>query len=259
MRLYYESDRYRFDPADENSPSIGFGYVGADLITDHPMLPERFIDHTFTVGFHVGEYEGWKVDAVGGVGYAGDAPYNDANAWYALGNLAFSKKAGEKSAYMIVLNYDGNRTFLPDTPLPAMLYTDWSDPNLVYTLGVPFSKVMWRPSERVMWRAKWSMLYNFNITASYFLTREMELYAGYYSNNRAITQSGGRENRRLFFEMERVESGLSWKLSEHAKIVLAGGYAMDQEFNTGWDSRDVDRVTAIEDTSYYRIGVDLNF
>ena len=59
--------------------------------------------------------------------------------------------------------------------------------------------------------------------------------------------------------MERVESGLSWKLGEHAKIVLAGGYAMDQEFNTGWDSRDVDRVTAIEDTSYYRLGIDLKF
>ncbi len=259
MRWLTESTRWRFDPTDRNSASIGYAMVSADLITSHPLLPERFIDQSVTGKVYLGQWEDWQVDLNGGIGYAGDAPFNDANAWYGLANLSFTKMIDQSSAWMVVINYDGNRTFLPDVPLPAMIYQNWSDRQMIYALGVPYSTVTWRPDARWMFHAKWALLYNFLIEARYYTSEQMNLYAGYYSNERAITLSGGDPDRRLFYDVARLEAGVQWRMTPWAELVVAGGYAFNQEFSTGWDGRDLTTVVETDDAPFGRVGVTLRF
>jgi hypothetical protein len=69
----------------------------------------------------------------------------------------------------------------------------------------------------------------------------------------------GGDTDYMFFEQRRLEAGIDWRTCEAASVVVAAGYAFDQEFSAGWDVRDTDGEIEIDAAPYLRVGVDLRF
>ena len=89
-------------------------------------------------------------------------------------------------------------------------------------------------------------------------------FASYDSRFNAYTLDDDPDNRRLMFSQQRVEAGLTWDGNADNRlpgvlVTIAGGYAFDQEFSRGWDSRDDDTVRDISDEPFLRLGVRMRF
>ena len=85
----------------------------------------------------VGKAGDW-IFAVGvAAGYAGASPFSEGNAWYGKATAVALRQFSESDALVLVLDYDGNRTLLPDVPLPGIAYTHRVSPSLFYVIGAP--------------------------------------------------------------------------------------------------------------------------
>src|SRR5690606_5481587 len=106
------------------------------------------VDTWAGVGFGKQLDEQWKVGAVVGGGFAGSNAYGDSDAYYAVAELLVDYEIADDRGWVFMLGYNGNRSFLPDVPLPALMYYDRTNPDLEYALGVPVTTVRWRPADR---------------------------------------------------------------------------------------------------------------
>ena len=66
-------------------------------------------------------------------------------------------------------------------------------------------------------------------------------------------------NDRLMAFESRVELGLKGTINDTVSFVIAGGYAFDRKFETGWDSRDTDEIADVSDEPYVRVGIEARF
>jgi hypothetical protein len=63
----------------------------------------------------------------------------------------------------------------------------------------------------------------------------------------------------LLFQQRRAEGGVIWRPNDEIALTVAAGYAFDQEFNIGWDTRNQDRVAKPSDEPYLRVGFEVRF
>lgn len=245
--------------ADQNDWAVGWKYSRLDIDTADAALPERLIDQAVAGGIKMGAFGRWEWGFVAGLGYAGNAPYNDGDAWYAVGSLAARTKLDNDATLTVLLDYDGNRNVFPDVPLPGFAYAHRLDETLRYTLGLPVSSATWTPDDRWKVRGLWIVPFGFGLDAEYRLTDQWALFGGYTSQTTGYHVQGDDENRRLFFEQDRVELGARWKLGDAAELVGAVGYAFDQSFERGFDQRDTDTIRDLSDEPFFRLALNLRF
>ena len=253
--------RYRLDPENPQSSAIGYRYVQMELGTDFAGLPNRLVHHSMAYGFHLGRNaDGWITTAQVGVGFAGDLPMSDSDAWFGYGNLIWTKPVDENTVRRIILEYNGNRTFTPDIPLPGFVEFKRVNEQVQYALGLPYSGLFWR-DEQTQTRGELSFYFPRNIKGRIEtnFTKDLTLYTEVQNSFEAYHVSGMPENRRLFFTQRRVEAGMEWRPQPQLEFVLAGGWAFGREYSTGWDSRDLNTVTKIAGGPYIRLGLDFDF
>ena len=282
-------------------PRAGFQVKYVDIHSDDPALPVSLLDGSVGVGLGILAYNGYIGAVSFGAGYAAANDEGDANGLYFQGDFAVGKTFANGDSFGVVLDYNGNRTFLPDWPLPGFQYrkrigptrrtapaaaptgdpaddaatrpggpdagVDAYDPKLdrsvlVLAIGVPTAGVEWRPTDRFQLNLNYILPLNFDFRATYQLIGDQENGAGVYASlSRSVSAfhwnafSDGDD--RIFFRQVRLEGGVNYRLNDRLQLVLSGGYAFDQEFTFGFDTRDTETLADIGDTPYVRAQLEL--
>ncbi|MFI4862073.1 MAG: hypothetical protein ACIAXF_15510 [Phycisphaerales bacterium JB063] len=265
LTRYVASGRFRLSPGSEHDPAIGFRYTHLDLNTADPMLPSRLVDVSVALGGQLGttdfglDWGDWQVGYTVGVGYAGDVPFHDGDAWYALGSLFAVQTIDRDTQWIVALQYDGNRAFLPDIPLPSVTYRARYNEQLTYALGFPFSSLTWKPDDRWTVLLRTALFISVTARVEFEPTDGLVLYAAYEREVDAFQLDGDDSSRRLIFSQQRVEAGVRYTIYDNTTLTAAVGYAFAQEFERGYDSRDTTTVRDLDDAVYVRVGVEVGF
>ncbi|MFG0250398.1 MAG: hypothetical protein ACF8OB_16050 [Phycisphaeraceae bacterium JB051] len=234
------------------------------------IFQNPLMDQSFALGMNIGQLAQGKLSAVVGFGYNGSEPYRDGNAWYGKADLIWTHKASDTSMWQVILDYNGNRSFLSDWPLPSIAYTDWSNPQLTWTLGLPYSSLTWEPDDKWEIELGAVLIYDINARVSYELLEGLEIYTEYASRTDAFMPAEDLpmydSDERLFFEQQTVELGLVWEPCEEFELTVAGGYAFDQQITHGDDINDADEEFGFAgeklifgDAPYLRIAAEVKF
>lgn len=259
VQRYDSAGRARFDVAQEHGPTVGYALTDINIQSHDAALPPRLIDQSFGFGMGVGKIADWEIGAAVGVGYAGNNPYDDSDALYALGDLIASKKLDENSSLQLMLNYDGNRTIFPDIPLPLIAYNHRVSDQFRYTIGLPLSSLTWKPGPRLTIDLQYVALATFDLAASYEIVTGWSLIGGFHNRFNGFTIDKTPGNDRLFFQQRQVEAGVRWQPCQWFGLTVVGGFAFDQEFQTGFDIRDTDTVRQVSDEPYVRVAGSIGF
>lgn len=257
LSVYESAGRWRLDDSRELNPTVGYDFTLLDLDTQSPLLPDKLLDQSVGFGSPFAESGPWFFAAAAGIGYAGDEPFGDANAWYGKATLIAGRQFGEESSLIFGLDYNGNRSIYPDIPLPGFVYTRRIDPTLLAVIGFPYSSIVWEPAERLKIELIYSVPETIDARIEYEMSSQWRLFANFENRVEAFHLDDTDGNDRLFFQQRRLEMGLRWEPDEAIGLIFAGGYAFGQKFTTGFDLRDDDRLVKVSDEAYLRFALEV--
>lgn len=258
LRSYRTEGRFRLDPGNIASPRIGYEFLYLD--TESDLLPERLGDYSVGVGFPIGQYEDWIFALSLGIGYAGDGGFEDGDAWYGQGTALAFKQIDEHSGLVFLIDYDRNRSYYPDIPLPGVAYTRVLSDQLEIVVGVPVSSLRWKPVERLEVGLNYLLPDRLEASVTYEVADHLSVFGRVRNVSEAFFLDDLESNHdRLLFEQRRAEVGLQWEPRDGFQFQAAVGYAWGGEFSVGFDQRDSDEVTEISDEPYVRAGLEIRF
>src|SRR6267142_6442466 len=177
LDVYESIGRIRLLPGNIASPRIGYDFTYLDISSDDPRLPRHLSDQSIGAGFAFAKFEGWIAGATLGVGYAGDTPFGDGGAWYGKADVIVGKELNANSTLTIGIDYDGNRTFMPDVPLPGIEYSfKLPERDLQLVVGLPVNAIIWDASDRLKFEATYTALDRFDARASYLMAKHISVF-----------------------------------------------------------------------------------
>ena len=265
MDIYDAWGRWRVTGEDQRNVTVGFTVTYLDLEVPAAAAAvvgatiDRLVDQNVAVGFAVGEVMGWQLDAVAGIGHTGDTAYSDAQALYGMGDLIFSKQLDETSSMQLFVNYDGNRTVFPDVPLPGIAYNKRLSDELSYTVGLPFNRLTWTPIENLAINIDYGVPASFRARADLTVYENVIVFGLAANRSDAFVLDGDVSNRRIIFEQYRAEGGIRWEPCADFGVEVAGGYAFEQRFRRGFDTRSDNTIAALTDEPYIKIAANVSF
>ena len=262
LSFYESTGRVRVFPGNLISPRVGWDLEFIDVDSNSDLLPGQLTDQSIGVAFPVAKVDEWIFGLSLGVGYAGAAPYGEGDAWYGKATAVAFRQMGEKDALVFVVDYDGNRTFLPDVPLPGFAYLKVVDPTLMFLIGVPLTSVTWTPVTGFRAELGWLPIDSFHAAVGYEVAPHWTLFGSLDHHTSAFDLDDVGGNDRLLFQQRRAEVGVRWtplRQRESLAFTAAAGYAWHQEFGVGFDSRETDEVLDASDEPYLRVGFELKF
>ena len=281
---YFESDG-RLRPLFRDfraKPRFGYSLTLLNVETNDARIPNALLVDT-SVGVGVGIFQGKEGDGLlkdvvagitVGVGYAGVGAFNDNDAYYYQATLVAGRTFKNGDQFGVVLDYDGNRTFLPDVPLPGFQYRKnvkgvLPGNKLLLGIGFPFSSVEWGITERLTATAQYTLPFNFTGRVDYEVFRDTGLFAEFANRRQAFHwDEFAKGSDRLFYSQSRAEIGVRYTFNDTLlqagvdpglTFELAGGYVFDQKFEQGFDSRDTDTLAKLSDEPYVRVGLELRY
>jgi len=261
LDVYESIGRIRLLPGNIASPRIGYDFTYLDISSDDPRLPRHLSDQSIGAGFAFAKFEGWIAGATLGVGYAGDTPFGDGGAWYGKADVIVGKELNANSTLTIGIDYDGNRTFMPDVPLPGIEYSfKLPERDLQLVIGAPVNALIWNGADKVTVEVTYTMLDRFDARISYQFAPHISIFGRLQSRETGFFMDElEKTNDRLIFHQRRVELGVFWTPYKFLNILMAGGYSFGQEYTIGFDTRHDSSLARIDDTPYGRIGIEFRF
>ncbi len=257
--------RLRFSRAAVPAPfslaglTLGYAAQYFNLNTTAPDLPQHLVDASVAAGEVLLDSPQWKITFVGGAEYAGSTIGGDPDAYYGRADLLGAYRIDPRRTLIVGLDYDGNRLFLPDVPLPIFAYAWRVNPTLHLTFGLPYVAVIWRPWPRFKLLGTYAVPYSGRAAVYYRLFDKVQLLADYAQDQDAFHLAHAPATQRLFFSQQRVEAGLAWRPLKSFRLEVAGGYAFGQEFQTGFDVRKLTTVAEIAPAPYARVDLAFGF
>src|SRR5207248_9849478 len=103
-------------------PRVGWDLHLYHLASDIPVLDHDLTDISVAGGIEIGTVGGYRTALSMGVGYAGNSPFGEGDAWYPKATLLMGKKLDARTTFGMVLDYDANRPIFPDIPMPGVAY-----------------------------------------------------------------------------------------------------------------------------------------
>ncbi|MGN6725862.1 MAG: hypothetical protein ACTHLZ_08080 [Tepidisphaeraceae bacterium] len=259
LSRFYSQGRFRFDPSMPLSPSIGYDWTHFSLSSGLAPLPRRLDDLSFAVGSPLFAQGSWFGGATLGFGYAGDESWGSSHGYYGKASAFIGDDLGQGRTLLFTLGYDGNRTFLPDVPLPSVEYDMKFDDRLELAIGLPTSAVIWRPDDRWTFTASYDFPTTLLAEADFKLVPTLTLQTRYVSDEFAFHTSTLPADRRLFYSSDRVELGAEWKIQPDLNLSTTLGYAFGQQFSQGFDDRSLSNRMNLQDRWYVGVAVDFSF
>jgi hypothetical protein len=260
---YFESQsRARIFKDSAIRPVVGYRAVHLTIDTDDPILPDQLGDYSVGLGFGAISHNGWLGGFTVGMGYASTEPFGDGNAYYGKATFVVGKeKVVGGWDFGLALDYDRNRVFMPDIPLPGFVFSRrFEEANATVRLGIPVSGVIWQPNEE--FEAQFDFIFPtfVNAKATYYPARQLGMYAEFASRGEAFfSDRFADSDDRLMFWQRRAELGVVWRPKDGFEVNLAGGYAFGQEFKSGFDVRHDDDVAELDDAPYARLALRFDF
>ena len=260
LDVYQLEGRVRIPTESRAAPRAGFNVTVLDLDTSDPALPTQYNDYSVGVGFGFLDQSGWLGGATIGVGYAAAGAFDDSNAYYGQATLLFGKQLSPKDFLAVVVDYNGNRTVLPDVPLPGFQYRRTLSDDLTVAVGFPVSSVTWKPIEPLKIEATYTFSDNIDATIDYSITEGLGVFASYASRTYAFHDDNYPDGKeRMFFSQRLATVGVRYSPIKDVDITLAGGYAMGQRFEYGWDLRETDKIADLSDEPFARVQLAVKF
>ena len=255
----YESHgRWRILPDADASPRIGYDVLDYDIHSSDRSLPEHLWNTSVGFAQPVARLGNYFAVVTAAAGYAGDKPFSDGDAYYATANLLIGRQFSEDKALIFDLNYDGNRTFLPDVPIPALEYKDRVNEYLSYTVGAPINQLTYTPLTGVQIDAGWSLVTTFSGRVGYRFAKPFEIYGEYVDRLTAFHISANQNSdSRQFFQERRAGAGINWTPTRLIKIGVLGGWAFNEEIYQGFDVRKYNVVRHLADGAYGQVQIDI--
>lgn len=260
LSMYGSVGRFRLNPGQLESPRVGYKFTYLDLDSSFGGLPDQLLDQSVAIGFPIAKFDEWILGASIGAGYAGDSFFGDGDAYYGLASLAAFKQLDETSVFVLVLDYDGNRTFLPDVPLPGVAYIKRIADKLELTAGAPFSSIRWKATDQLTIELGFYIPEDLRLDIGYEFIPHWTAFGRVRQQRDAFFIDGLVENHdRILFEQRRAEAGIRFEPSDAFNADIALGYAWHGEFSEGFDSRDTNEIADISDEPYIRAGFELRY
>ena len=257
---------------------LGHEYTQVEFSGDGTNVPERLVRQELDVGFTLapftvgggGWFAGeWTPAFEVGFGHASTNPFGDDRGWYGLASVQAERVSASGTRLLLGLTYDGNRSTLPDVPLPLVLIRrplsidpDTGKPSAAeigLTLGYPETRLIYRPDERWTFSAGFSQIDAFTAVASYEVNGFLTLLGGYGGFYDQFHDADTAERRRIFVVGQRLELGATLTPVERLSVTLTGGWGFGQELRRGYDLRDTERVQEFEDAAFVRLAASFSF
>jgi hypothetical protein len=251
--------RFRLFPGMEASPRLGYDVTFINAHTSAANFPHQLLDASVGAGSFVGIYHNWVLGATLGVGYAGSGPFEEGRAWYGRASFIIARKFSDQDAVGIGLDYDGHRSYLPDSPVPGLAYSHTFDPHLDVVLGAPLSSLTWKPDDHWRIYGDWLLLTDFDINATYMITKQIGAYADLETHRDQFWIPELPDHKRLLYLQRRVEGGVKWDPFAGLHFTAAIGYAFSTDFRFGWDYRNTGPYLYASNEPYIRFGLEYRF
>jgi hypothetical protein len=247
LSSYHAVGRWRVFPDAPATPRIGYDISYFNITTSDPALPKHLWDGTVGFAQPVAQVNNWFVVLTGAAGYAGDSPFSDPHAAFFTGNVIVGREFSADKAIVVALNYDGNRSFLPDTPIPGIAYADRYNDHLTYVIGLPLNSITYEPINGLQVNLGWTLLETFSGRVGWEFKKHYSIFGSYTDRFSAFHLSTLPEDRRLFLQEHRAEVGFRWNPTPLVRLSIGGGWAFGQEFSTGFDLRGVNPLRHLKD------------
>ncbi len=246
-------------PNNVASTRIGYSVLDYDVVSHNPILPRNLLDAR--VGFvqPILKVNEWFVAIDGAVGSAGNKPFSDSEAIYGTGDIIVGRQF-HKTGYLFVgIDYNGNRTFLPDTPIPGFAYADTYNDYCTYVIGLPYTSITFNPLKGLQVEGGFTLVDTLEANIGYQFTKSWAVFGQYSDLLSPFHIDDTSPDRRMFFQTRQVEVGMRWNQSKRIRFSVSGGWAFDQEFSTGWDSRNLTPVQHVSDGPFARFRLEMGF
>jgi hypothetical protein len=235
--------RIKFDRA-ERDPGVWLGYriLTVSIDSDIPTLDHSFVDLALAAGGFLGSLgEGWMLLGSAGIGTANDGRFDRTEAIYPLATLEAAHLSDPGHRWHVGLSLDGNRTLLPDIPLPYFYFDSVPVPELHLRLGNLASDLAWKPSPFLDVTVGWRFPTNSRVRMESSMGGGFAVFA---EASRSIDGFHLRDqgDTRLFYQLAKAEAGVRF-IASWIDVSLSAGYALGQRFLTGFDLRDLDRFS----------------
>lgn len=258
--------RVRLSPGDEASPRVGYEFKFFDIDSTLPGMPNHFYNQSLGVAIPIAKHDDWVVGVSFAAGYAGQSPFGDGNGWYGRADAVAFKQIDADSGLAIVLDYDGNRTFKPDTPLPGVEYFKRINKRLSMTIGLPLTSLEWEPIDHLRIRAEYQLTDNYGARVGYEFLKGWEVFGALGQRTDAFFFDHQRySDDRLFFQQRQAELGITYRVGsgnvgeKEMEFTAAVGYAFDRELSTGFDTNNSRLVADVSDEPYVRFGMQIRW
>jgi hypothetical protein len=252
---YSAAGRFRIMPENRADPRFGVQANYLTVDTDNDVLPESFTDVQLGIGTGIAEFDGWVAGLVLGFGWAGANEFGDSDGYFGAATLMFGRQLDENTSLGIALDYNGNRAFMPDVPLPGIVWTrKLPEERLEVSLGFPFAYGRWNATDQLLLEINFTFPDFVGARVSYDVVEGVGIF-GSLARRTDAWQSNDLENDsdRIFFDQTAAELGVRFHVQDNFEILVAGGYAFKQEFSFGFDSRDTDKILEIDDGPFVRL------
>lgn len=259
LATFESTGRFRLQPEMRGGLSAGYNLTYLNINSGDASLPARLVDQSFGLGTSFGDYSGWKIGGSGAVGYAGNNPFADSNAWYLKADLFATTNLDAQSQLRIILDYDGNRSIFPDVPLPLVSYMHAVNQQLSFNVGVPYSSVTYKPNDRWSFNVDYYLPVTVNARATYKINDQWSAYGAFENRFYSFHDSQYAGHTRIFFRQRRLEAGVNWQAQPQLRATLAGGYAFGQRFEKGFQILNTETVRDVADAPYLRAAVQWTF
>jgi hypothetical protein len=242
-------------------PRVGLNVTYMNLNSGDPSLPSDMLDTSAAFGMGFYEQNGWIGGFSVGLGYASVAPFGDGNGWYGKADVAFGHTIDDTSEIGIVIDYDGNRTFMPDVPIPGVQYRKrLYSKQLLVAVGFPYDSIEWQINDQLKFTAQYEFPDSLTGDLTYDVTKDVGIFAAVSDRAEAFHWDAIPNDRdRLIFQQTKVEAGVKVTPLEGLSFSGSVGYAWNQEFSSGWDNRKTDLVADLSDEPFVHVGVEFRY
>lgn len=223
------------EPNSELTALLNVGWMDIETDAVLPRPGEKLPPNLYDVSVGLAWRQKLENDNLLGVsfeiGSASDKPFASSEELLVHLNAFYRLPAGERNAWVFMLNWSNARDFAEYIPIPGVGYFYDGGDDLKILAGVPFSSVVWRPVDRLVLSADYAILRNAKAQATWQLTRQISLYGKWTWD----TQTYFRHDRhddddRLYYHEKKVAVGLRWNLTRDLWLDASGGYAYQRFF-----------------------------
>jgi hypothetical protein len=252
--------RYRYDLGYQLNPSVGYNWTYLNLEQHRPspaapVLPHQLTDLSIGVGSPITKIgEKGFLAATGAIGYAGDNMFAEGRGFYGKGSLMYGLQYKKDTDLLFILDYNGNRSYLPDVPLPAFAYSSKLNDDFAYVVGFPVNSLLWHPTQSIKVSINLYVPDSITAQATWSMDKHFALFTGYEQRTDVFHTREIPSDKRLLFHEQRLEAGVQWKTGA-LRLELAGGYAFGRGFDEGFDSRTLMRVAKVSNEPFVRVSV----